>query len=292
MKKYNVTDGNGDIEIAAATHEAACQEYVDGGDWGDEAKTSWVTVSATEIIPPCVATVQDIGGGTYLVWGPCRMYLAGQHDGVTMQTIDAVRRVCSEVGVTDNESMLEAAIDAAVDATDGAEAVYIEWESLDGGTWSGPDSETHTIEIPPTVPDCCGGEHEFRSPFSVVGGCKENPGVYGHGGGVIMTEVCCLCGCYQITDTWAQNPENGEQGLRSVEYLESDDESEAWLTRRQEAAEAWVRDHSDSDDLSDDDLEINFAKYFRRPADDKDRENGLWSLLCQAVGVESTVCGQ
>ena len=110
--------------------------------------------------------------------------------------------------------------------------------------------------------------------------------MYGHGGGVIITEVCRHCGRYQITDTWAQNPENGEQGLTSTEYRDADEQSEAWLARRAEVAEAWVKDHSDEDDLDDADLERHFANYFHRPADDDDRKAGLWSLLCQAVGVE------
>ena len=208
MKTYQVTDGNGDTEITAESAQAACQEWVDTGDWGSEQKTSWVTVRATPL---------DADG-----------------------------------------------------------------ERIDD------ESESHTIEIAPTEPECCGGSHDWASPLSVVGGIKENPGVYGHGGGVIITEVCRHCGCYQITDTWAQNPENGEQGLTSIEYRDADESSDAWLTRRSEAAEAWVRDHADDDDLDADDLARHFANYFRRPADEDDQKAGLWSLLCQAVGVEET----
>ena len=48
-------------------------------------------------------------------------------------------------------------------------------------------------------------------------------------------------------------------------------------------AEEYVREHGDEDEMSDDELESHFASYFGRPADDSDRKNGLWSLLCQAV---------
>lgn len=209
MKTYLTTDGNGESEIKAESAQQACQQYVDGGDWGDDLnETVWVTVTSTPI---------------------------------------------GEDGKPIND-----------------------------------EAETHTIAIEPTAPECCGGEHDWASPLSVVGGIKENPGVYCHGGGVIITEVCRHCGCYQITDTWAQNPENGEQGLTSTEYRDADDYSEAWLTRRYEAAEVYVRDHSDEDSHDEDDLEQHFANYFRRKADDSDRKNGLWSLLCQAVGVEPT----
>ena len=94
------------------------------------------------------------------------------------------------------------------------------------------DAETITVTIDPDEPECEGGEdHDWRSPHSVLGGIKENPGVWGHGGGAIIKEVCACCGRYKITDTWAQNPENGEQGLTSVEYQDADDDSIAWLMR-------------------------------------------------------------
>ncbi len=81
------------------------------------------------------------------------------------------------------------------------------------------DSESHTVTIEAAEPDCIDAEdHDWQSPYGLVGGCKENPGVYGHGGGVTIQEACLRCGCGRLTDTWAQNPSTGEQGLRSVEY--------------------------------------------------------------------------
>jgi hypothetical protein len=148
---YRVTDGNGESEIEAESARAACQKWVDTGDYGSGDKTTWVT---------CV-----------------------------------VRQDKDEEGSAEGET------------------------------------ERHTIEVPPTVAECWAGEHDWVSPLSVVGGCAENPGVQGHGGGVKITEVCCYCGRYRIEDTWAQNPATGEQGLESVEYREADEISEAWLTR-------------------------------------------------------------
>jgi hypothetical protein len=81
-------------------------------------------------------------------------------------------------------------------------------------------SETVTLEAP--EPDCEIGEtHNWQSPHCLVGGLEENPGVHGHGGGVVITEVCLHCGCKRVRDTWAQNPTNGQQGLESVEYEEN-----------------------------------------------------------------------
>lgn len=87
---------------------------------------------------------------------------------------------------------------------------------------------TYTFE--PPEPDCAGGdEHDWQAPISVLGGVRENPGVWGHGGGVIIREVCANCGVYKETDTWAQNPDTGEQGLESVKYEPADELSLAWV---------------------------------------------------------------
>lgn len=84
------------------------------------------------------------------------------------------------------------------------------------------DCERHKIAIEPEEPDCIDDEHIWKSPFSILGGLKENPGVQGHGGGVVISEVCMICGCKKTTDTWAQDMTDGEQGLTSISYSESE----------------------------------------------------------------------
>jgi len=85
-----------------------------------------------------------------------------------------------------------------------------------------------SVTLDPAAPDCSSHEHAWQSPLSVVGGVGENPGVHGHGGGVIITEVCRNCGIYRETNTWAQRSETGEQGLYWVGYREADDASISW----------------------------------------------------------------
>lgn len=80
------------------------------------------------------------------------------------------------------------------------------------------DSGRRTYPVDPPEPDCTEDEHDWQSPHEIVGGVEENPGVQGHGGGIIATEVCMHCGCKRTSDTWAQRPDTGEQGLDSVEY--------------------------------------------------------------------------
>jgi len=79
---------------------------------------------------------------------------------------------------------------------------------------------TVTVAIDPPEPECCvgGAEHDWQSPHALVGGLEENPGVRANGGGVIVIECCMRCGCQRTTDTWAQDPSSGRQGLTSVSY--------------------------------------------------------------------------
>lgn len=115
-----------------------------------------------------------------------------------------------------------------------------EWDTTGGTVWihvgivpvdAPEDPRSVTITIHPPEPKCTAAEHDWRSPHSVVGGLHENPGVVGHGGGVVITEVCAHCGAYRITDTWAQDRETGEEGLRSVAYRQPDELSERWVAK-------------------------------------------------------------
>jgi len=73
------------------------------------------------------------------------------------------------------------------------------------------------------------GEHDWRTPFGLVGGIEENPGVWGHGGaGVSVTEVCALCGCYRTThDPGSQR--NPDEPIESVRFSPADESSSAWV---------------------------------------------------------------
>jgi hypothetical protein len=92
------------------------------------------------------------------------------------------------------------------------------------------EEDSGRVEIDPEEPDCADGhEHDWRTPHSVVGGCKESPGVWGHGGGVTCKGVCARCGAYRITDSWTQDRSTGEQGLDSTSYEPADDASREWV---------------------------------------------------------------
>src|SRR5690606_13270589 len=84
------------------------------------------------------------------------------------------------------------------------------------------DRDRYTIEIEPEEPECEHADghdwHEWR--------------VRGPGGRGIIPEVRAPGGRYMITDTWAQHPDTGEQGLESVEYREPDEVSREWAEER------------------------------------------------------------
>lgn len=96
--------------------------------------------------------------------------------------------------------------------------VYV-WERRRlGDVTADGERESFTIALPVVAPECTESEHDWTSPVEVVGGIKENPGVWVNGGGVIIDEICRHCGALKRTDTWAQH--GGIQGLTSVTYEE------------------------------------------------------------------------
>lgn len=101
------------------------------------------------------------------------------------------------------------------------------------GNYVNCDIDSHTISRNPEEPDCAFEiEHEWVSPHEILGGLEENPGVWGHGAGTVCKSICKHCGEYMITDSWAQNPATGEQGLYSIEYQPADNDSIEWVIKQ------------------------------------------------------------
>ena len=132
--------------------------------------------------------------------------------------------------VTCAPSEIDAAVEDEVrsgDWCDDGTVTYVDVKvTCDDGT-----DDCQTIVIQPEAPSCADGhEHDWHSPHEVVGGSTDNPGVQGHGGGVLIHEVCRHCGAHRHTDTWAQRRDTGEQGFREVTYSEPDEESLSWAS--------------------------------------------------------------
>jgi hypothetical protein len=89
-------------------------------------------------------------------------------------------------------------------ATDIESTIWCDFELVADGIEGGRE----TAAFDPPEPACTADDgHDW-----------DGPTVSGNGGGVIMTESCPTCGLRRVTDTWAQRPDTGEQGLRSISY--------------------------------------------------------------------------
>ena len=74
-------------------------------------------------------------------------------------------------------------------------------------------------------PGCeVGGEHEWREPHDLVGGLRENPGVWSRGGTLSFRSVCACCGVYR-TETRHRDHREPE----AVRYEPANEASEAWV---------------------------------------------------------------
>lgn len=83
------------------------------------------------------------------------------------------------------------------------------------------ECDSATVQIDPTEPPCTSRDgHDWQSPHGIVGGITDNPGIWGHGGGVTIAECCMRCGARRDTDTWATRDDTGESGMTSVSYEE------------------------------------------------------------------------
>jgi len=99
------------------------------------------------------------------------------------------------------------------------------------------ERELVKARIDPDMPACSESEHDWQAPYEILGGLRENPGVWGKGGGIIVREVCMHCGCEQTTDSWAQDRETGEQGLTSISYEAGKYAAEVEALREEDAAD-------------------------------------------------------
>lgn len=90
------------------------------------------------------------------------------------------------------------------------------WVDFSVKCWLTGEEDEDRVTIHPDPPQCTAKRGHKWVPDDSE--CKENPGVFGHVGGVIIYAHCKYCGCKKVTDTWAQNMSTGEQGLESICY--------------------------------------------------------------------------
>lgn len=81
---------------------------------------------------------------------------------------------------------------------------------------------TVCVTVHPVVPECTETDHDWQAPHHLVGGLKENPGVFGKGGSVTEQEACVHCGCGRFTDHWDTASYDGSQGHTAISYTEEE----------------------------------------------------------------------
>ena len=141
---------------------------------------------------------------------------------------------------------LEAALEQAREwAADGdydervSVRVYVDEIDEDGNAIPGEHASDSVDAGPEPCPEVteCGEEdedHDWESPLELVGGLRENPGVFSIGGTAFRYEtVCRNCGMYKtVTDAGMQR--NPGQLDREIEYTPANERSLAWVAERAE----------------------------------------------------------
>jgi len=99
------------------------------------------------------------------------------------------------------------------------------------------DNDAHDCsgEYSDELPECDAsddGEHDWQSPYSLVGGIKENPGVWSNGGtSMTSKEVCANCGKYKITTNKGSQC-NPDEARVVIEIKDANEASLAWVASR------------------------------------------------------------
>lgn len=217
---YICDDGNAEVAITAETAYDAASEYVRTGDWGTGTltETTWVRVYVQRDVSDIEERLVELIGD--------RDYSPHDTGWWVYDADDLDIELLGEMLLGECSLIIDESGDLCVDHDH--------------------DRESHTIAIDPPEPECCAAEHDWQSPHELLGGAKENPGVWGHGGGVIIRDCCADCGAYRVRDTWAQDPATGEQGLESLRYEDADESSATWVARRK--LEAAMDDMGDVQD--------------------------------------------
>lgn len=102
----------------------------------------------------------------------------------------------------------------------------------DGGEETG---ECSWVEVEcgddPEEPDCPDSDgHDWQAVFEVVGGLRENPGVFNAGGTTTVTRECCAhCGRYRRATNYGSQRDPGL--VDTVNYFDADESSLAWVEK-------------------------------------------------------------
>jgi hypothetical protein len=115
-----------------------------------------------------------------------------------------------------------------------------DWDESESWVWAGwshdeitGDAERHEVTFAAKEPGCSQDEHDWRNPYSVLGGLEDNPGCWGGpNGGITKRSVCAHC---QVYKSRATNRNDGT-AFASTDYEDADTDSLEWVARHVEAS--------------------------------------------------------
>ena len=176
---------------------------------------------AAEIAPEqgtlCLECARSIAGGNW------HKYIISTGDGGELRL--------DEVQVSSMEEAKDAAIDWIQDGAWDCKMMLDVWITKVDHDGKVLDRVDFVVEVgkDPEPPECAEGlEHDWCSPYEVVGGLKENPGVWSLGGTTIHTsEVCSHCGWFKKRTVYGSQRNPGQ--CDHVEYEEPSDSSLEWV---------------------------------------------------------------
>lgn len=230
---YDRTGGGETEDIYAETLEDAItagREWIEAGDWEQDNDEETLACGVGEIIympdlEPIESALTEYAvsyeAGRIVTYITATDLAAGDLDKIIAELAN-IATVTTDGTDADGDTIVVITPLAALDMIEDESATRHAEEHDCSGTLPAKDA-----------PECLdGGDHDWRSPYSVLGGCKENPGVWGSGHGQVMIKtVCACCGLYRTVDYGATNSSNGTQTTRTS-YEPADEASIAWLMRR------------------------------------------------------------
>lgn len=126
---------------------------------------------------------------------------------------------------------LETAADLWKDGSwDGKSIVTVRVTELDADGDDTDNADSIDVEVgdDPEAPECTDGQHDWQSPYPVVGGIDSNPGVWSKGGTTMVYKTCCAkCGVYRVETHYGSQRNHGQ--CDQVEFVEADESSLAWV---------------------------------------------------------------
>lgn len=230
---YDRTGGGVTEDIYAETLEDAIEEgrdWIEAGDWeqGNDEETLACEVGEiiyTPDLEPIESALTEYAvsyeAGRIVTYITATDLAAGDLDKITAELAN-IATVTTDGTDADGDTIVVITPLAALNMIEDESAtLHVDCHDCSGTL---PAKGAH---------ECLDGEdHDWQSPYSVLGGIKENPGVWGSGHGqVIIKSVCACCGMYRTTDYGATNFSNGTQTTRTS-YEPADEASIAWLMRR------------------------------------------------------------